>query len=107
MSVLLTSGVADLEHALSLSESQLTERYCSHHVVFTISGCLTTNHVNHSVYSGELIAMKRCGPFRGNSMTVPLAFYTPESPGSHIYTLFIISQTYLGLGKPGNITNFP
>jgi len=51
------------------------------------------------IESGELIAMKRCGPFRGNTLSVPLSFYTPETPGSHIYTLYIISQTYLGLDQ--------
>ncbi|XP_063676843.1 activating signal cointegrator 1 complex subunit 3-like isoform X2 [Bolinopsis microptera] len=51
------------------------------------------------IESGELIAMKRCGPFRGNTLSVPLSFYTPETPGSHIYTFYVISQTYLGLDQ--------
>ena len=51
------------------------------------------------VETGELIALKRCGPFRGNTLSVPLAFYTPEIPGRHIYTLFVISQTYFGLDQ--------
>ena len=51
------------------------------------------------IETGELIALKRCGPFRGNTLSVPLAFYTPEVPGRHIYTLFVISQTYFGLDQ--------
>lgn len=51
------------------------------------------------IETGELIALKRCGPFRGNTLSVPLAFYTPEVPGRHVYTLFVISQTYFGLDQ--------
>ena len=55
--------------------------------------------LTHSSSSGELIAMKRLSAPRSNTISTSIAFYTPEFRGRHIYTLYIISQTYLGLGK--------
>ena len=50
------------------------------------------------VDSREVIAVKRVGYRRGRS-TVQLAFYTPETEGRIIYTLYMMSDCYLGLDQ--------
>ncbi|XP_038850519.1 activating signal cointegrator 1 complex subunit 3 [Salvelinus namaycush] len=46
----------------------------------------------------ELLAVKRIGYCRHRS-TVSLAFYTPEKTGKCIYTLYLMSDCYLGLDQ--------
>lgn len=50
------------------------------------------------VDSGELLALKRLGSVRGKTTTT-LAFSTPEEPCRKIYTLYLISDCYLGLDQ--------
>ncbi|KAK2190738.1 hypothetical protein NP493_71g03022 [Ridgeia piscesae] len=50
------------------------------------------------VDSREVIAVKRVGYRRGQS-SVQLAFYTPETVGRVIYTLYLMSDCYLGLDQ--------
>lgn len=46
----------------------------------------------------ELLAVKRVG-FVRNQTAVSVAFYTPERTGKCIYTLFLMSDSYLGLDQ--------
>lgn len=46
----------------------------------------------------ELIALKRVGYVRNRS-TVSIAFYTPEKNGRCIYTLYLMSDSYLGMDQ--------
>ncbi|XP_031431613.1 activating signal cointegrator 1 complex subunit 3 isoform X2 [Clupea harengus] len=46
----------------------------------------------------ELLAVKRVGYIR-NHTTVSIAFYTPERPSKCIYTLYLMSDSYLGLDQ--------
>ncbi|CAL8248146.1 unnamed protein product [Lota lota] len=46
----------------------------------------------------ELLAIKRVG-FLRNHNTVSVAFYTPETTGKCIYTLYLMSDSYLGLDQ--------
>ncbi|KAM3614996.1 uncharacterized protein V6R79_021978 [Siganus canaliculatus] len=46
----------------------------------------------------ELLAVKRVGYVR-NSTAVSVAFYTPEKTGKCIYTLYLMSDSYLGLDQ--------
>ncbi|XP_022606538.1 activating signal cointegrator 1 complex subunit 3 isoform X1 [Seriola dumerili] len=46
----------------------------------------------------ELLAVKRVGYIR-NHTTVSVAFYTPEKTGKCIYTLYLMSDSYLGLDQ--------
>ncbi|KAI1241058.1 hypothetical protein IHE44_0009518 [Lamprotornis superbus] len=50
----------------------------------------------------ELIALKRTGYVR-NRNTVSVAFYTPETPGRCIYTLYLMSDSYLGMDQQYDI----
>ena len=50
----------------------------------------------------ELLALKRVGYVRGRS-GVQLAFYTPERTGRVIYTLYLMSDCYLGLDQQYDI----
>ncbi|XP_012665836.1 activating signal cointegrator 1 complex subunit 3 [Otolemur garnettii] len=50
----------------------------------------------------ELIALKRVGYVR-NRHVVSLSFYTPEMPGRYIYTLYFMSDCYLGLDQQYDI----
>ncbi|XP_027737256.1 activating signal cointegrator 1 complex subunit 3 [Empidonax traillii] len=50
----------------------------------------------------ELIALKRTGYVR-NRNTVSVAFYTPETPGKCIYTLYVMSDSYLGVDQQYDI----
>ncbi|XP_043925219.1 activating signal cointegrator 1 complex subunit 3 [Protopterus annectens] len=50
----------------------------------------------------ELIALKRVGYIRSRSM-ISLAFYTPESTGRCIYTLYLMSDSYLGMDQQYDI----
>uniref|UniRef100_A0A665WR59 Activating signal cointegrator 1 complex subunit 3 n=1 Tax=Echeneis naucrates TaxID=173247 RepID=A0A665WR59_ECHNA len=50
----------------------------------------------------ELLAVKRVG-FVRNHTTVSLAFYTPEKSGKFIYTLYLMSDSYLGLDQQYDI----
>uniref|UniRef100_A0A8D2PLQ0 Activating signal cointegrator 1 complex subunit 3 n=1 Tax=Zosterops lateralis melanops TaxID=1220523 RepID=A0A8D2PLQ0_ZOSLA len=50
----------------------------------------------------ELIALKRTGYVR-NRNSVSLAFYTPETPGRCIYTLYLMSDSYLGMDQQYDI----
>ena len=50
------------------------------------------------VETKEVIALKRVGYIRYRSK-VQLAFYTPETPGRSIYTLYMMSDSYLGLDQ--------
>ncbi|KAL0173066.1 hypothetical protein M9458_033377, partial [Cirrhinus mrigala] len=46
----------------------------------------------------ELLAVKRVGYIRNHS-SVSVAFYTPEKTGKCIYTLYLMSDSYLGLDQ--------
>lgn len=46
----------------------------------------------------ELLALKRVGFVQSRS-TVQLSFYTPENPGRAIYSLYVMSDSYLGLDQ--------
>ncbi|XP_075718320.1 activating signal cointegrator 1 complex subunit 3 [Rhinoderma darwinii] len=46
----------------------------------------------------ELVALKRVGYVRNRS-TVSIAFYTPENIGRCIYTLYLMSDSYLGVDQ--------
>nr|XP_060609072.1 activating signal cointegrator 1 complex subunit 3 [Anolis sagrei ordinatus] len=50
----------------------------------------------------ELIALKRVGYVRSHS-AVSVAFYTPETPGKYIYTLYLMSDSYLGMDQQYDI----
>ncbi|TMS11145.1 Activating signal cointegrator 1 complex subunit 3, partial [Larimichthys crocea] len=50
----------------------------------------------------ELLAVKRIGYVR-NYTTVSVAFYTPEKTGKCIYTLYLMSDSYLGLDQQYDI----
>ena len=50
------------------------------------------------VDSGELVALKRLGFVRGKTKT-NLAFTTPEVACRKIYSLYLISDCYLGLDQ--------
>ena len=50
------------------------------------------------VDTGELLALKRVG-FIKNKTTVSLAISPPESLARKIYTLYLISDAYLGLDQ--------
>jgi activating signal cointegrator complex subunit 3 len=51
---------------------------------------------------GELMALKRIGNIRSSTHTT-LSFYTPEVQGRKIYTLYLISDCYLGLDQQYDI----
>ena len=50
----------------------------------------------------EVIALKRISYIRNHS-TAQLAFYTPETEGRVIYTLYVMSDSYLGLDQQYDI----
>ncbi|XP_032413978.1 activating signal cointegrator 1 complex subunit 3 isoform X1 [Xiphophorus hellerii] len=50
----------------------------------------------------ELLAVKRVGYIR-NHTAVSVAFYTPEKTGKCIYTLYVMSDSYLGLDQQYDI----
>ncbi|XP_060726018.1 activating signal cointegrator 1 complex subunit 3 isoform X1 [Tachysurus vachellii] len=50
----------------------------------------------------ELLAIKRVGYIRNRNVT-SLAFYTPEQTGKCIYTLYLMSDSYLGLDQQYDI----
>ncbi|XP_023618052.1 activating signal cointegrator 1 complex subunit 3 isoform X4 [Myotis lucifugus] len=50
----------------------------------------------------ELIALKRVGYVR-NHHVASISFYTPEAPGRYIYTLYLMSDCYLGLDQQYDI----
>ncbi|XP_073703976.1 activating signal cointegrator 1 complex subunit 3 [Garra rufa] len=50
----------------------------------------------------ELLAIKRVGYIRNHS-SVSVAFYTPEKTGKCIYTLYLMSDSYLGLDQQYDI----
>lgn len=54
------------------------------------------------VETREVIALKRVSYIRNHSST-QLAFYTPESEGRVIYTLYMMSDCYLGLDQQYDI----
>lgn len=53
--------------------------------------------------SGELLAVKRVSQVRSSS-TVSLSFYTPEDLGRRIYTVFLISDAYLGIDQQYDVS---
>ncbi|XP_029451214.1 activating signal cointegrator 1 complex subunit 3 isoform X1 [Rhinatrema bivittatum] len=46
----------------------------------------------------ELVALKRVGYIRRQSV-ISVAFYTPEKVGRYIYTLYLMSDSYLGMDQ--------
>uniref|UniRef100_A0A8B9PL63 Activating signal cointegrator 1 complex subunit 3 n=1 Tax=Apteryx owenii TaxID=8824 RepID=A0A8B9PL63_APTOW len=50
----------------------------------------------------ELFALKRIGYVRTRN-TVSVAFYTPETSGKYIYTLYLMSDSYLGMDQQYDI----
>lgn len=52
--------------------------------------------------NGELIAMKRIG-YRHNKSSHQLTFYTPEKRGRLIYTVYLMSDGYLGFDQQYNV----
>ena len=58
---------------------------------FLILGC---------VEDKELLALKRVAPSRGRGVNQQqLSFYTPEAGGRVVYTLYVVSDCYLGLDQ--------
>jgi len=55
-----------------------------------------------TVEDRELCALKRVGPVRGRS-TQQLSFAVPETVGKVIYTLYVMSDSYLGLDQQYDI----
>uniref|UniRef100_UPI00358EF322 activating signal cointegrator 1 complex subunit 3 isoform X2 n=1 Tax=Myxine glutinosa TaxID=7769 RepID=UPI00358EF322 len=49
--------------------------------------------------SRELVALKRIGALRGGRGSVTLSFSTPETEGRCIYTVYVMSDSYLGLDQ--------
>jgi activating signal cointegrator complex subunit 3 len=49
--------------------------------------------------TGDLIAMKRIGGIRGRSTRATLSFFTEQDPGQFVYTLYVMSDCYLGLDQ--------
>ena len=47
----------------------------------------------------DLLALKRVTFARREQTTVFLSFYTPEDTGRKIYSLFLLSDSYLGLDQ--------
>ena len=47
----------------------------------------------------DLLALKRVTFARREETTVSLSFYTPEDTGRKIYSLFLLSDSYLGLDQ--------
>lgn len=54
------------------------------------------------VESGELIALKRVPPVRGR-VTHTMVFTTPPEPGKAVLTLYVMSDSYLGLDQQYDI----
>lgn len=50
----------------------------------------------------ELVALKRIGYIRNQSVA-SIAFYTPEAPGKYIYTLYLMSDSYIGMDQQYDI----
>lgn len=50
----------------------------------------------------ELLALKRVGYIRTRS-TVSVAFFTPEKTGRYIYTVYLMSDSYLGMDQQYDI----
>lgn len=50
------------------------------------------------VETQDLIAIKRVGYIRGQA-NIQLSFYTPETVGRVIFTVYLISDSYLGLDQ--------
>ncbi|XP_078504501.1 activating signal cointegrator 1 complex subunit 3 [Lissotriton helveticus] len=50
----------------------------------------------------ELIALKRVGYVRSRT-SVSMAFYTPETTGRYIYTVYLMSDSYLGMDQQYDI----
>ncbi|KAH3727105.1 hypothetical protein DPMN_053030 [Dreissena polymorpha] len=50
------------------------------------------------VQNKELVALKRVPYIRGNS-SVQLSLFMPEKPGRVIYTVYLMSDSYLGLDQ--------
>lgn len=48
--------------------------------------------------TGELLALKRISAIRGTSAAT-LAFVAPEEPGAYEYTLYLMSDSYMGLDQ--------
>ena len=49
--------------------------------------------------SNELLALRRVGGIRKELTNVTLVFYTPEQVGRKIYTLYVMSDSYLGMDQ--------
>lgn len=49
----------------------------------------------------DLMALKRVNSSRGNTQS--LTFWTPEEPGRVILTLYLMSDSYLGLDQQYDI----
>ena len=47
----------------------------------------------------DLLALKRVTFARREETTVSLSFYTPKDSGRKIYSLFLLSDSYLGLDQ--------
>jgi activating signal cointegrator complex subunit 3 len=47
----------------------------------------------------DVIALKRIGCIRSSRTTASLSFFTPERTGRVIYTLYVMSDSYLGLDQ--------
>lgn len=55
-----------------------------------------------NIETREVIALKRVPCVRGRTST-QMAFYTPEREGRVIYTLYLMSDAYLGLDQQFDI----
>eukprot|EP00041_Stephanoeca_diplocostata_P037705 m.1438324 g.1438324 ORF g.1438324 m.1438324 type:complete len:285 (+) comp25090_c1_seq3:6103-6957(+) len=54
--------------------------------------------------TGELVALKRIGGIKGKSLTTTLAFWSPEQPGPASYSLYLMSDCYMGLDQQYEIS---
>lgn len=54
-------------------------------------------------YDGELYALKRIGAQRNNRSTHQLTFVTPTRSGRYIYTMYLMSDGYIGFDQQFDI----
>ncbi|XP_014260585.1 activating signal cointegrator 1 complex subunit 3 [Cimex lectularius] len=94
----------DSEYTLSITLERInksTEKYAytpKFHKPKTEGWILTLGDIE----KGELLALRRV-TFSYRRTTAQLTFYTPKQSGTAVYTLYVMSDTYLGLDQQYNI----
>ena len=53
--------------------------------------------------TGELLALKRVPGLRGRTKTTSISFFTPEDAGDGVYTLYLMSDCFIGLDQQYDI----